>query len=219
MVYRWLQRVDGVVLVDVARMRHFAAVADRYPIEAEFYRQLLTGRAGYEIIADVDRGPGLGPWSLTFRSSEPSFDGFDHPRVIVLRRTSDQLQHLASSWVMCLQSDPAFIDMHLLAASRAMGAGDLQTAGSHLNRAARVSPQHRLPLLFRCELLLRQGRDEESNNLWNRMVDELGPHAGSFWQHEILGLEFAGATLNRLGASKVGRRCLEAASQLGARVH
>jgi hypothetical protein len=215
MVYRWLHDVDGVVIVDVARMRHFAAVADRYPIEAEFYQELFSGRAGFEIIADVDRGPGLGPWSLTFRSSDPSFDGFDHPRVTVLRRTTDQMQHLASSWVGRLQSDPAFIDKHLLAASRAMKLADLESAGSHLDIAAEIAPQHRLPLLFRCEILLRQGRDKESDILWKGMIDEMGTGAGSFWQHESVGLQFAGATLNKLGASVIGQRCLETAAKLG----
>lgn len=96
-----------------------------------------------------------------------------------------------------------------------MNSGDLQAAGQHLDAAVDISPHHRLPLLFRCELLLRQGRSVESNDLWNRVVDELGPQAGSFWQHEALGFEYAGATLNKLGATTMGARCLAAAVELG----
>lgn len=211
---RWLQDVDGVVIVDVARMRHFTAAADSYPIEAEFYRRLFAGEAGYRIVADVDRGPVLGGLSLTFRNTDPSFDGFDHPRVTVLRRTSDRLQQYASQWAAQVQRDPACIDAHLLDASRAMAAGDLAAAFDHANAAAEISPGHRLPMLFRCELLLRQDRVEESNELWNRLVDELGPQAGSYWQHEATGFEYAGTTLNKLGATTVGQRCLEASVQL-----
>ncbi|MDA0333796.1 MAG: hypothetical protein O2782_01365 [bacterium] len=214
MAYSWLESVDGVVIVDVARARHFAAVAAEYPVEAGFYQQLYAGQAGFEIVADVDQGPGLGPLALNFRSTDPSFDGFDHPRVTVLRRTDADLQRLSSEWISRLRSAPTSLDTDLLCASRALHTGDMETSRRHLDAATRNWPQHKLPTLLRCELLLREGRVAESNELWNRFSDELGPEAGLFWQHEILGLEFAGKTLNQLGAHTIGERCLAAATTL-----
>lgn len=212
----WLEGLDGLVLVDVARQRHFEARPDRYPVEAEFCRRLRAGQLGFEVVADCATGPGIGPWSLDDRTGDPSFYGYDHPRVTVLRAAAGaDLPSLAREWTQRLRQDPDGLDGQVLRAGQRLQAGDVDGAARALERAEAGRPGHRLVALLRCELFSRTGDSQAAAAQWNAFVDGLGP-AGreGIWEHEILGLEYAGRTLQRLGAAAIGQRCLDAATRL-----
>ncbi len=214
----WLSDLDGLALVDVARYRHFAAVPGRYPVLAEFYRRLHEGELGFEVIAEFHTDPGLGPWSLEYREdTDPSFYGFDHPLITVLRRGHEAgIEALKAAWVEDLRQDRDGFDMYVLEAGRQLRADELASATAALDLAAENRPDHFLVKLMRCEIELRSGRTDKAGDLWRSILREMGPPDElSLWEHEQQGLVYAGRTLTRLGATALGARCLE----IGSREH
>ena len=212
LLVNWLNKLDGLALVDVARSRHFAAVPERYPVLAEFYRRLRDGELGFEIIAEYHTEPGIGPFSIRYRAdTDPSFYGFDHPLVTVLRRSDAvRLDVLKAQWVERLRQDPDGLDIHLLQAGQRLRAGEFEAAVAALDRAGEARPDHHLVALLRCEVELRAGHPERARDLWRSILRGMGPPDNqSLWEHEQQGLVYAGHTLTRLGAVTVGARCLK----------
>lgn len=109
----WLDETDYVVL---SSNRVYASVARlpwRYPLTNEYYRALLGGELGFELAADFHsyprlagftvnthempqrlvraagtQGPALGT-VLPFPPAEEAFSVYDHPRVLIFRKTQD----------------------------------------------------------------------------------------------------------------------------------
>ena len=210
MLTRWITPLDGMVLVDVARHRHFAAAATDYPVIAGFYDRLLDGRFGLHVVAEFRTDPGIGPLSFDDRSgNDPSFYGFDHPHTIVLRRRIDATS-AAQRWIADLRQDPDLVDSHILAAGRSLQLGDFEPARAHLVRARVVRPGHHLAQLLACEVELRTGRPHEASKLWRAWLSRLGPPGrDTLWDYDLTGMTYAGHTLIRLGAPVTGQRCLE----------
>jgi hypothetical protein len=207
----WLRDLDGLVVVDVARQRHVAATAARYPVLAGFYERLREGRLGFEVAIDVDDGPRLGSLSLVDRRAEPSFFGFDHPQVTLFRRAGD-VSRQTDAWIAQVRRDTSGYDGQLRLAGRLLDAGDLDAAERVARRLEERWPQRHLPRLLRAELLHRRGDPEGAQRLWRSVHPE--SDAGS-WAHEAEGLRFAGVTLRDLGALWIAERCRQAAARLG----
>ncbi len=121
--------VDYIALVDVNRYQQFSAAPELMPATAAFYRRLVAGELGYSVAAHFKNDPAFGPFTFADEGSEPSFTGYDHPAVYVLKSQGgtavmDAFAHLAAQ----LQQDPHCPDATLRTIAEQFLADDLEGA-------------------------------------------------------------------------------------------
>ncbi|MEW6754845.1 MAG: glycosyltransferase family 39 protein [Candidatus Latescibacterota bacterium] len=80
--------LDYLALVDANRYRQFTAVPELYPMLAAFYERLWAGQLGFTVEARFKEYPALAGIAWRDDEAEPSFLGYDHPAVLVFRRSS-----------------------------------------------------------------------------------------------------------------------------------
>ncbi len=88
-VRRWgeaLGSADWVVMTSNRVRRTVLVNRDRFPRTGRLYKLLLTGEAGYEPVARVDRAPRLFGLFRPVQLADESYLNYDFPRVVVLRR-------------------------------------------------------------------------------------------------------------------------------------
>ena len=91
-VERWcgeLERADWVVLTSNRIYRTVLANPERFPRTGRLYRLLLTGEAGFEVLARVARGPRIFGLRWPVQWADESFVNYEFPQVVILRRTTD----------------------------------------------------------------------------------------------------------------------------------
>jgi hypothetical protein len=66
----------------------FNAAAKQFPAQADFYRRLFNGEAGYRLIRKFQVYPQLGPFIWRDDEAEITFRLFDHPAIYVFARES-----------------------------------------------------------------------------------------------------------------------------------
>jgi len=91
-VERWcneLERADWVVLTSNRIYRTILANPKRFPRTGRLYRLLLTGEAGFEVVARVTRGPRILGLHWPVQRADESFVNYEFPQVVILRRTAD----------------------------------------------------------------------------------------------------------------------------------
>ncbi len=82
-----LQSSDWLVL---ASQRGYGAIArapERYPATLRYYRALLREELGYELAASFTDFPALGGLEIDTSEADESFSVYDHPRVLIFRKT------------------------------------------------------------------------------------------------------------------------------------
>jgi YYY domain-containing protein len=107
---RWLDETDYVFLASNRLYASISRLPARYPLTTAYYRALFSGELGFELAADFTSYPALGPFQFPDQEtpyplmtaqyrqqSEPinvflppaeeAFSVYDHPRVLVFRKT------------------------------------------------------------------------------------------------------------------------------------
>ena len=91
-VRRWadaLASSDWVVLTSNRVRRTVLVNRERFPRTGRLYRLLLSGEAGFEPLARIERAPRLFGLERAVQLADESFLNYDFPRVVVLRRTGE----------------------------------------------------------------------------------------------------------------------------------
>jgi YYY domain-containing protein len=89
-VERWcraLERADWVVLTSNRVVRTILANPRRFPRTGRLYQLLLSGEAGFEVLARASRGPRIFGLRWPVQLADESFVNYEFPQVLVLRRT------------------------------------------------------------------------------------------------------------------------------------
>jgi YYY domain-containing protein len=89
-VERWLsalERADWVVLTSNRVVRTILANPRRFPLTGRLYRLLLSGEAGFEVLARASRGPRIFGLRWPVQLADESFVNYEFPQVLILRRT------------------------------------------------------------------------------------------------------------------------------------
>ncbi|MFZ1553824.1 MAG: hypothetical protein WAV53_20705, partial [Anaerolineae bacterium] len=67
----------------------FTAAAAQFPAQADFYRRLSAGQAGYRVLKTFEVTPRLGPFAWDDRGAELTFRLFDHPAITIFVTAAD----------------------------------------------------------------------------------------------------------------------------------
>ncbi len=59
----------------------------RWPMSLDYYRALFSGELGFALAADFAAPPALGPLRIDDQHAEEAFTVYDHPRVLIFRKT------------------------------------------------------------------------------------------------------------------------------------
>ncbi len=76
------------VMISSFWYERFTAAAARFPVQAEFYRRLFSGQAGYRLVRTFQVYPQLGPFIWHDDEAEITFRLFDHPAVYFFAKES-----------------------------------------------------------------------------------------------------------------------------------
>ncbi|HEX6288535.1 MAG TPA: DUF2298 domain-containing protein [Herpetosiphonaceae bacterium] len=84
-----LSRVDYVVLTSPRVYGSVVRVPQRFPATLRYYQALFDGSLGFELVADVHSFPSLFGLPISDLGAEEAFWVYDHPRVLIFRRTAE----------------------------------------------------------------------------------------------------------------------------------
>ncbi len=111
-LYNWLDQADYIFLASNRLYASIPRLPARYPLTIEYYRALFAGELGFELVADFTSAPALGPFQFpdqenpfplmpateyTYQQqpirvplppAEEAFSVYDHPRVLIFRKTA-----------------------------------------------------------------------------------------------------------------------------------
>ena len=82
-----LGRADYVVLSSARVYSSVARLPHRFPATLRYYQALFDGSLGYQLVADFHSFPTLFGLPIPDLSAEEQFTVYDHPRVLIFRRT------------------------------------------------------------------------------------------------------------------------------------
>lgn len=84
---RTLGQADWVAVTSNRVYGNVTRVPDVFPMSIAYYRALFDGVLGFEKAADFSSYPSLGPLSFDDDRAEEQFTVYDHPRVLLFRKT------------------------------------------------------------------------------------------------------------------------------------
>jgi len=110
-LFGWLDDADYIFLASNRLYASISRLPARYPLTTEYYRALFAGELGFELVADFTSRPAIGPFQFPDQEcpyplmaanyvhqrepikvilppAEESFSVYDHPRVLIFRKTS-----------------------------------------------------------------------------------------------------------------------------------
>jgi YYY domain-containing protein len=86
-VVRTLKDSDWVAVTSNRVYGNVTRVPEVFPMSRAYYRALFDGRLGFELAADFSSYPSLGPLKFPDDRAEEQFTVYDHPRVLLFRKT------------------------------------------------------------------------------------------------------------------------------------
>ncbi len=102
-----LHQVDFVILSTPRIYLSVARAPWRYPVAIRYYELLFTEQLGFDLAAKFTAYPGLGPVEIRDLSADQSFYDYDHPLVLIFRKTRDLgAEEWRSLFAQQLQAEP-----------------------------------------------------------------------------------------------------------------
>ena len=86
-----LDRLEQANYITLSSNRAYAAITRlpaRYPAMTRYYRALFDGSLGFRLVADITSYPSLLGFEIPDQSAEEAFSVYDHPRVLIFRKTA-----------------------------------------------------------------------------------------------------------------------------------
>jgi hypothetical protein len=102
-----LQQADFIVLSTPRIYLSVERAPWRYPVATRYYELLFTEQLGFELAGKFTASPGLGPIEINDLPADQSFYDYDHPLVLIYRKTRDlSAAEWQSLFAQQLQADP-----------------------------------------------------------------------------------------------------------------
>jgi len=110
-LFAWINEADYIFLASNRLYASISRLPARYPLTTEYYRALFAGELGFELVADFTSRPAFGPFQFPDQENpfplmdadyvhqrnpikvrlppaEEAFSVYDHPRVLIFRKTN-----------------------------------------------------------------------------------------------------------------------------------
>jgi uncharacterized membrane protein len=81
-----LRNCDYLVIASNRMLRTLPRLSERYPMSTKYYESLFAGQLGYELAAQFETPPRLGPLVFDDQEADESFTVYDHPRAYVFKK-------------------------------------------------------------------------------------------------------------------------------------
>ena len=104
-----LQEIDYLMLASNRVYDSATRLPMRYPALTRYYHYLFNGELGFELVAEFHSYPGLFGISFPDQGAEEAFSVYDHPRVLIFKRTASFSRAKAEQ---LLTSDVAFGEVY-----------------------------------------------------------------------------------------------------------
>ena len=172
-----LRDLDYIAITDVNRYQQFTAAPELVPGGAAFYQALVEGEVGFDLIQRFRHHPSLG--SIVFKDdgSEPTFVGFDHPTVMIFKKTAAYQQGIAH---LQKQANPHCVDSLLETACSALQTGDFNQSLLAVRRATEQFPQSKIAYLIAAEIHRQRG-DGDVGELSQIYLSEIARNLSPHW--------------------------------------
>lgn len=160
---RQLAAADFVTITDVNRYRQFTAVPELFPVASAFYTDLVGGNLGFNVVERFKVYPEFAGFTFRDDEAEPSFIGYDHPAVIVLRK-SESFAEVWDSWQRRFHADEACARAALGEIAEAMAAGQNEVALQRTRALRKARPDLRFVAMIEAYLLQRLQRPAQASD-------------------------------------------------------
>jgi len=132
-LYSWLDRADYIFLSSNRLYASISRLPERYPLTTAYYRALFAGDLGFELVADYTSYPAIGPfrfpdqeipyplqpaaytaqpqWQLPLPPAEEAFSVYDHPRVLIFKKTAAYSRQQIESVLGSIDLSQARLDL------------------------------------------------------------------------------------------------------------
>ena len=84
---KWLDEADYIVLSSNRVYGSVVRLPERFPLTIAYYKYLFSGELGFDTIKVFTSYPNLGPIRFVDDTADESFTVYDHPKVIILKKT------------------------------------------------------------------------------------------------------------------------------------
>ncbi|MGB9879319.1 MAG: DUF2298 domain-containing protein, partial [Anaerolineae bacterium] len=85
----WLNQADYIILSSNRLYASIPRLPMRYPMTTRYYKYLFSGELGFELIKTITSRPNLGPIEFRDDEADESFTVYDHPKVLIFKKTAD----------------------------------------------------------------------------------------------------------------------------------
>jgi YYY domain-containing protein len=119
-LYDWLDQADYIITASNRLYASIPRLPPRYPLTIEYYRALFAGELGFELVADFTSRPSFwwfqfpdqetpfplmeadyvyqtNPIKVSLPPADEAFSVYDHPRVLIFRKTDTYSRELVES--------------------------------------------------------------------------------------------------------------------------
>jgi tetratricopeptide (TPR) repeat protein len=153
-----LAEAEYLVITDVNRYRPFTAVPELYPVVAAFYTDLVNGELGFELVRRFKVYPEFAGITFADDAAEPSFIGYDHPAVMVLRKTASFSEETWPSWAQRVHTGDECGYRALADVAEALAAGQLEITLERTRVLQQAQPSLRFAAMIEAFVLQRLDR-------------------------------------------------------------
>lgn len=154
-----LPNLEYLAIIDANRYKQFIAAPELVPGGATFYSALMAGELGFDLVQRFRHYPALGSIAFEDDDAQPSFTGYDHPTVRILKKRDDAAWQRGQALLQKrLASNPHCVDSLLATASSALQSGDLDASLQTTRRAIAQVPQSKLAHVIQAEIYRQMGR-------------------------------------------------------------
>ena len=84
-----LEQGDYILISSNRQYASIPRLPTRYPLTIAYYHALFSGELGFELAAEFESAPSLGSWQFSEQAAEEPFTVYDHPKVLIFRKTAE----------------------------------------------------------------------------------------------------------------------------------
>ncbi len=152
-----LDAADFIAITEVNRYRQFTAVPELFPVVSGFYAALVQDKLGFDIVHRSKVYPRIAGITFEDDEAEPSFLGYDHPAVVVLRK-AESFAKTWDDWQRHLHADERCAHTAITGIAEVIEAGDHEVALERTRALQQAHPELRFTAMIQAYLLQRLNR-------------------------------------------------------------